>query len=575
MRDIEIKLGFRSFGNSASLLVLAALTFAANALPVMAQTVQINASLNKGMPPSTTVAVNVKRVRIGEHPGKTRMVIDLDRRPSRHTDLSHFIFSDQKTILIEIANLSWPNRFSADQRGTGKLSHYSFQRTETGRGYLQLKANRTVKIDRLFYLEPKAMRSHRVVIDLVNAKVTKAADTEVAKTKISKDASGPSRLTNVNASSEPQNFRQYASLEQISQAGPVPERSRVTLSKMFGEIMRNPGNIELNVRYAKLAEQSGEPRRALAAYERILGSHPGNKMALGEIERLRKALGLETEAGPETNYSIVLGAKYEHNAAHRDSSFLPFDSAASSVSLGAQDERELIGERFRSNARMYGDFHSRYEKGDLLFIGADTGPVFKFSDDISVRPAISVSHARVKFRHLFNSTSILANIDNGAEEALFKSLDLSIGYDDFATRYPGQDGAFFTTGANFALADTNTNEALHLSPHYRYSHTTGQNYAKRNHAYGLKTNYTYPLTDSLSLAPNLGLTYKNYVGNEIDEKNERWDFLTEPGIKLILSDFLIEDSSISIGYGFERNWSNDGDKTYKNHIVGGKIGWLF
>ncbi len=564
MRDIEIKTGFRSLGNSASLLVFAAMSFAASALPVAAQTSQNSASLNRQLPASSPAEIFVNKVRIGKHTGKTRIVLDLDRAPDDPSDLSHFIFSDQKTILIEIASLTWPEEYSARRQGKGNLAHFSFQKTESGRGYLHLKANRTVKVDRLFYLDPDDKRSHRVVIDLVNVKAVIPAKP---------DKSPPP--TKASASSEPQNFRQYASLEQLSQTDQAPDQSRRILSKLFSDILANPGNIELNVRYAKLAEQAGEPRRALAAYERILGSHPGNKMALKEIERLQQELGLAIAGGPETHYSVVLGAKYEHNAARRDPSFLSFDSTASTVSLGAQDEREFIGEKFRTNARLYGDFHNRFENGDLLFIGADTGPVIKFSDNISIRPAIGASHARVKFRNLFNTVSIMANIDNGAEAALFRSLDLSIGYDDYATRYPGQDGAFFAAGADFALADADSNEALRLSPLYRYSHTSGQNYAKRNHSYGVKSSYTYPLTDNLSVAPNLGLTYKNYVGNELDEKEERWDFQTEPGIKIILSNFLIEDSSISFGYGFERNWSNDGDKSYKNHIVGGQIGWLF
>lgn len=528
-----------------------------------------NASLDRHLLPQASPAAAVRKVRIGQHGDKTRIVIDINRSLSPDANLAHLLFGDQRTVMVEIPNLSWASRFSFSRQGRGNLAQYNFRKSDDGRAYLVLRANRTIAVDRIFQLAAKGRRGHRIVVDLVNAKAKIVAVTQAG-------AGYNPLLRKVSAPTPTRVPHQTANLDQLSQAGSVPDRGRSALSKLFGNIMGDPGNIELNVRYAKLAEKSGAPRRAMAAYERILGSHPNNEMALAEINRLRQILGLSVEEdGAETNFSLVLGARYEHNAAHRDRLFLPFDSAASSVSFGVRDERDLFGQKFRSTAQVYADFHNRYEIGDLIYTGIDSGPVFELSNNYSIRPAIGVSHARVNKRELFTSASALLNIDNGTEGALLRGVNLSIGYDDFSTRYEGRDGLFVTGSANFSTPGLADGHALGISPNYRYSNTTGDNHSLRNHAYGIKGSYSYPLTDRLTLGPSAGLSYKNYTGNELDEKDERWDVLVEPGVSLTLSDYPFEDTSISVEYGYERNWSNDGDKTYTNHTIGGKVGWLF
>ena len=50
------------------------------------------------------------------------------------------------------------------------------------------------------------------------------------------------------------------------------------LRRIFEQILQDPGNPGLNLRYARLAVERGEIRKALAAYERILAQDPGNEV---------------------------------------------------------------------------------------------------------------------------------------------------------------------------------------------------------------------------------------------------------------------------------------------------------
>ncbi|HVT56007.1 MAG TPA: tetratricopeptide repeat protein, partial [Xanthobacteraceae bacterium] len=48
------------------------------------------------------------------------------------------------------------------------------------------------------------------------------------------------------------------------------------LARLNAKIISDPGNIELNLAYARAAEARGDYGKALAAYERVAAMDPGN-----------------------------------------------------------------------------------------------------------------------------------------------------------------------------------------------------------------------------------------------------------------------------------------------------------
>ncbi len=73
----------------------------------------------------------------------------------------------------------------------------------------------------------------------------------------------------------------------------------------------------------------------------------------------------------------------------------------------------------------------------------------------------------------------------------------------------------------------------------------------------------------------LAITYRDFVGNEIEEDKSLWEFQVEPPLKLLFTKIPTENATIEFKYEFERNWSNEGENTFYNHIIGAKIGWSF
>ena len=62
------------------------------------------------------------------------------------------------------------------------------------------------------------------------------------------------------------------------------------LAALNQQILDNPQDVSLNLRYARAAEEAGKLRFALAAYERILINDPSHEEARRGYELIRRAL---------------------------------------------------------------------------------------------------------------------------------------------------------------------------------------------------------------------------------------------------------------------------------------------
>ncbi len=81
------------------------------------------------------------------------------------------------------------------------------------------------------------------------------------------------------------------------------------IESVFQRLLQNPSDVELNLLYARLAEERGELARALATYERLLLQGPENATALAEAARIHRLLEPSLTA-----YVAILGYRYEARA---------------------------------------------------------------------------------------------------------------------------------------------------------------------------------------------------------------------------------------------------------------------
>src|SRR5688572_2339389 len=84
----------------------------------------------------------------------------------------------------------------------------------------------------------------------------------------------------------------FASLLALALAAPpaaaqTPAAANAELQAAFDQVIANPADVAANLRYGRAAEAAGQPRKALAAYERATLNAPGNEEAQAAFQRLK------------------------------------------------------------------------------------------------------------------------------------------------------------------------------------------------------------------------------------------------------------------------------------------------
>jgi len=372
---------------------------------------------------------------------------------------------------------------------------------------------------------------------------------------------------------------------EIEMAESAADVAKKRLSDLFRKIMRNPTSDELNLAYAQLAEESGFINKAIAAYQRILAGDPKNITAKNELDRLTRLLEAKRkEPMEQTRFTVALLSNYESNASHNQPSRKPENSEVESLdssNFGAffrvSDDRVYFGQRFKSNILAFGNINNRYASGDLALISANTGPVFDVKGDWTVRPGVSATHARMDHTPLFNGFKAIVDFENENPNSPTRSINFSLGYDDYDTDYNGRDALVADAAIVFAIKSlAMNNDLLQVRPYYKYNGASGKEHQTRYNLFEINSTYLYPFMKGVFAGPFFKISGRFYEGrDEITESQDRWNVLLIPGVKVLFIDLLPEYGAFVLNYSFERNFSNDGDKTYRNHRIGGFILWDF
>ena len=349
------------------------------------------------------------------------------------------------------------------------------------------------------------------------------------------------------------------------------------VESVFQRLLQNPSDVELNLLYARLAEERGEPARALATYYRLLLLDPENATALAEAVRIRRLL-----QPSRTEYVAILGYRYETNAPHREEGVSTFGDHSGSAAITVRDERVLGDRRIRTTGQLFGNVHNRFGEGDLYLLGAQSGPLFALPDAWQVRPAVGLSIAALDRDFLFYSAGVVANFEK-LGPGILRTLDLRLVFDDYNNERIGRDAVVFEVAPRFQwtnLAAAATQDVLSITmPRYIFNGARGGGdvgkYRNRYHQISAQAEYLYPVYDNVLAGPEVVLWYRDYIGHDPDEVEAREDRRYAPGGKVVVSEFLRPDLTLVLRYFFESNYSTDPQKRYKNHSLGVSVAWEF
>ena len=105
----------------------------------------------------------VSNIRVGQHPTKTRVVLDL----SRNIEFFVFLLPDPYRIVVDLPELAFELPVDARSRAVGRISGWRHGLFEPGTSRLVIDANGPMTVKAAFVLPPSGTQSYRLVLDLV------------------------------------------------------------------------------------------------------------------------------------------------------------------------------------------------------------------------------------------------------------------------------------------------------------------------------------------------------------------------------------------------------------------------
>jgi len=387
---------------------------------------------------------------------------------------------------------------------------------------------------------------------------------------------------------------------------PVPRGSAAELARLNAEILRHPQDTALNLRYAALAEQLGERRLALSAYERILIYDPQNAAALAGVDRIRRGIQPNT-----TQYLLAFGAAYESNptyapsgSAHGEGQFFG--------DLNVRDDRSVGDMRWRTLANVDGIAHGDENELDYAYSGATTGPVWELLPGVQVNPAIG-GGASIFDDHFFYSEAIGRVTFEAYPNGAYQSVTVRGAFRDYDTFFvPDHYGGNIDATGKFTIPLSVPNVAFSISPWVRWAEIEGplgavttatavqpgdytevggqlngylslrNGFAPASPTGGLPPVLTkapaspspegFVLPDII-LGANIAVSERYYRDEVVvGATNQRRDTTVSPGASIIIPHLFQYQNTLRFDYTYIDDRSNDPTKSFVDNI--GTVTWI-
>ena len=341
------------------------------------------------------------------------------------------------------------------------------------------------------------------------------------------------------------------------------------INDAFRQVLRNPTDIQANLRYARLAEATGNPRWALATYERILAIDPNNQEARQGLQRVRVAILPNT-----TIFTAELGGAWESNARQRQADLRSEGQGYATTAM--RDERSLAGVRWRTTGAAIGIYHGTEHELNYGYAGLNTGPVIDLAPDLTVNPAIGGGAAYFDQR-LYYGEGVGSVTFDGLASGSPQSVRLRVAYRDYNDFFPTQHGVYADATGRFTFPNAFDDSIVILSPWLRWSELKGTATGPATFvevqpgAYtevGGRVEVNTLVAPGLIVGANVALSERYYRSDlATDGLSKRRDTWFAPGTMVLLPKFFAAQTGLRVEYTYLWNTSNLDERRYVDHLV--------
>ena len=337
-----------------------------------------------------------------------------------------------------------------------------------------------------------------------------------------------------------------------------------SLSSLYRQILAQPDDIELNLRYAREAEAAGKPRWALAAYERILLVHPDNAEAKLGQARIRRELTPDRTSF-ETRFAIA----FESNP-RLSSPPAPAGGEANGWGrISMTDERHLGDMVWRSYGLLFGELHGTANELNYGYASFVTGPLIDGAG-YTLHPTIGGGVAAFQSQLYFGEALAALGVEGNFNGAL-QTARLRVGYRSYGALFPADQGFYADLTGRWSIPDVaETGGTLTIAPWARWSGIPGDGFDNVNFVtivpgkyaeVGGRLEFVQPVADKVAVAANFEVNQRWYT------VDPRQDLRLAPGAAVIFKNAFSYGNDVRLDYQFVRNTSNDPTHSYFDHIV--------
>jgi hypothetical protein len=356
------------------------------------------------------------------------------------------------------------------------------------------------------------------------------------------------------------------------------------IDTLYARVLREPANTELNLRFARLAEEQGVLRWALMAYERVVLNDPNNWEAKVGLMRVRRAIQPDF-----TLVTVELGTGYESNPLYYlPNNQNPYTTKGSNEPgkgtwlgqglIALQDERKIGGQAWRTNGAVFGQVNSRYGDLNYAHAGGETGPVFDLWPGLSLITAAGAAVGYFDDRFYYAEGSGSATFEGTTPEGIFHTLRFRAAYRSYDNYFPSQEGWYYDIRARVAIPKLfGDGNLVALSPWVLWSDISGtvtntlvteiQPGAYRE--VGGRAEIYQQLTAWVTVGASLSASWRDYSNDIVPGTNgeKRKDTLLIPGAMVLFPGFFWKEWDLRFDYRYLDNDSNDPSKSFHDHIV--------
>jgi len=334
------------------------------------------------------------------------------------------------------------------------------------------------------------------------------------------------------------------------------------LADLNQQILDNPQDVALNLRYARAAEEAGQLRLALAAYERILINDPSNADARRGYERVRRAI--------EPAYTVTrmeAGVRWDSNPLNADTSE---EEAATAFAYGTLvDERALGDRRWRSVVNAQIEHTPDIDELDYAFLGAQTGPLYPVGPHTAALPAIGAGVAALDGNFYFSEVNLGVTVEGRGDNFSYW-WRLRGGWRDYSEESTAEQGPYAELiGGLTAPKFLSTRGTLVVAPWARWSDVEGsafdffdEHVPGQYIEYGVDAEYRYRLTDHVALSAGARARQRDYDSTTVGP-DTRSDTYLAPNASVMLTNALPCSCDVRLRYQHRDNDSNDSTAEYE------------